>query len=119
MRENEKEREKLKASRQTLLVLKKSLHKVKKKKKVSGYSAAWDLYTTQRQEKLQKSMNWPLLHDGQFRQNKKIVAKMSKSQKGAGIVCSLAKFSQPCKISQGSLLLLFFSSLLLVSKLQL
>ena len=31
------------------------------------YSASWDLYTAQSQAKLQKSMNSPLLHEGQFR----------------------------------------------------
>ena len=38
------------------------------KKRSPCYSAAWDLNNTQSQEKLQKCMNWPLLHEGQFRQ---------------------------------------------------
>ena len=55
MRENEEERELMKASRpKFLLMIKRS----------PGYNAAWDLNTTQRQVKLQKSMNWPLLHEG-------------------------------------------------------
>ena len=59
MRENEKERDLVKASRpKTLLVI---------PKKVPFYSDAWDLYTAQSQAKLQKSMNRPLLHEGQFR----------------------------------------------------
>ena len=31
------------------------------------HSDAWDLYTAQSQAKLQKSVNWPLLHEGQLR----------------------------------------------------
>ena len=67
MRENEKERELLKASRPKTLVMiwQKSLQS---EEKVSSYSAAWDLYTAQSQANLRKSMNWPLLHEGQFRQ---------------------------------------------------
>ena len=60
MRENEKERELLKACYpKTLLVI---------PKKVPFYSDAWDLYIAQSQAKLQKTMNQPLLHKGQFRQ---------------------------------------------------
>ena len=58
MKGNEEEQELLNASRPKFLLM----------IKISpGYSAAWDLNTTQSQEKLQKSMNWKLLHKGQFK----------------------------------------------------
>ena len=35
-------------------------------KSCPSYSDAWDLYIAQSHAKLQKSMNWSLLHEGQF-----------------------------------------------------
>ena len=91
MRENEKERELLKAlcSKALLMI----------KKKSPGYSAAWDLNTTQSHTKLQKSMKESLLHEGQFRKNEKCNKKKVKRS----IVCK-SKFAgcenlQPCEIS--------------------
>ena len=71
-RENEKEEEKLKASPQTLSMIQQKSSQNEENEKVPGYIAAWDLYTTQSQSKLQKSMNWPLLHEEQFSQNIKL-----------------------------------------------
>ena len=34
------------------------------------YNTTWDLYTAQSQAKLKKSLNWSLLHEGQFRKKK-------------------------------------------------
>ena len=99
MRENEKERELLKASRpKTLLMI--------KKKKSLGYSAAWDLNTTQSHTKLQKSMKESLLHEGQLRKNEKCNKKVKKSKGCRNRFAALRnfagveKFRNPCEIAK-------------------
>ena len=59
--------------------------------------------------KLQKYINFPLLHEGQFRKNKKCTKRVKKSKSGNKIRRAV-KFRNPCKIARVLLLLLLLSS---------
>ena len=63
------------------------------------HSDAWDLYTAQSQEKLQKSVNWPLLHEGQLRKKNENLQQKVKQSKGCRNSVIGYENSQPCKIS--------------------
>ena len=71
---------------------------------VSCLQCNMELIYCLRYAKLQNSMNWLLLHEGQFRKTLKFLQKGQTGQKGGG------QFHSPCEIARVMLLLLCCSS---------